>query len=326
MGQAGIIPDPGYVQPNHFGNGSKVSPGGSGQSLCPRATIKPTMCDPKHRSVNIDAPCGSITDYYYYSPWRAPGSAPVLDPCGAAGGRKPGQGNGGAGAAYANTTNARLGDLGTSLPPRPSGTVWAAGSTVEVAFTNAAFHGGGYSYRICPAHTVTEACFQQHPLQFEGQSSLRWGGEGGERLYFNATYVTHGTQPPGSMWARHPIPRGPWGWGRTGASHPPVCQETEECLRLGRRPSPAQCRKDPSTAGCVIPRATANTTHGGCRCSDDGAPSGPVNVEVVDTLRIPADIAAGAWVLGWRWDAEESSQVWASCSDVTISVGKPEAL
>ena len=66
---------------------------------------------------------------------------------GAAGGRRPGQGNGGAGAAYANTSRARLADLGSTLPARPSGTVWRAGSVAEVAFTTSAFHGGGYSYR-----------------------------------------------------------------------------------------------------------------------------------------------------------------------------------
>jgi len=45
---------------------------------------------------------------------------------------------------------------------------------------------------------------------------------------------------------------------------------------------------------------------------------GPYNVEVVDTLALPADLPHGEWVLGWRWDCEESNQVWASCSDVTI--------
>eukprot|EP01052_Picozoa_sp_SAG31_P017783 SAG31_NODE_1231_length_9212_cov_2.857566_8_plen_72_part_00 len=40
--------------------------------------------------------------------------------------------------------------------------------------------------------------------------------------------------------------------------------------------------------------------------------------EIVDQLWIPSDLSEGKWLLGWRWDAEESSQVWASCSDVTI--------
>jgi hypothetical protein len=194
-GVPGLVPDPRYPQPNHFGNSTPVSPGGSGQTICPSRKPKATICEPALRTININAPCGSSSDYYYYSPWRAPGSAPVLDPwcvacrvesqpamqstasresaylravslslplcvpvslcvcralgrhSGAAGGRRPGQGNGGAGAAYANTSRARLADLGSTLPARPSGTVWRAGSVAEVAFTTSAFHGGGYSYR-----------------------------------------------------------------------------------------------------------------------------------------------------------------------------------
>jgi hypothetical protein len=41
-------------------------------------------------------------------------------------------------------------------------------------------------------------------------------------------------------------------------------------------------------------------------------------MEIVDQLRIPADLPKGDYVLGWRWDCEESTQVWASCSDVVI--------
>ena len=40
---------------------------------------------------------------------------------------------------------------------------------------------------------------------------------------------------------------------------------------------------------------------------------------IVDVVRIPADLTPGAYVLGWRWDCEESTQVWASCADVTIT-------
>ena len=49
-------------------------------------TAKATICDPKHRTLNRNATCGSAEDHYYYSPWRAPGSAPVFDACGMAGG------------------------------------------------------------------------------------------------------------------------------------------------------------------------------------------------------------------------------------------------
>jgi len=119
-------------------------------------------------------------------------SAPVIDPCGSAGGRHPGQGNGGFGAQYQDTTNAKVGDLGSkTLPVTSSGTKWTAGSTVEVAWTLQANHGGGYSYRLCPASSpLTEACFQLTPLSFAGpQSAFRWGGVDGKTHYYNRTMV-----------------------------------------------------------------------------------------------------------------------------------------
>jgi hypothetical protein len=39
---------------------------------------------------------------------------------------------------------------------------------------------------------------------------------------------------------------------------------------------------------------------------------------IVDRVHVPTGLAPGAYVLGWRWDAEESNQVWSSCSDVQI--------
>jgi hypothetical protein len=43
------------------------------------------------------------------------------------------------------------------------------------------------------------------------------------------------------------------------------------------------------------------------------------DLEIVDRVQIPATLAAGEYVLGWRWDCEESNQIWQSCSDVTIT-------
>ena len=41
-------------------------------------------------------------------------------------------------------------------------------------------------------------------------------------------------------------------------------------------------------------------------------------LEIVDHVRIPKGLAAGEYVLGWRWDCEQSNQIWQSCSDVTV--------
>eukprot|EP00041_Stephanoeca_diplocostata_P039847 m.1638000 g.1638000 ORF g.1638000 m.1638000 type:complete len:400 (-) comp26550_c0_seq1:266-1465(-) len=264
---------------------------------CDRPRTNATICDPALRTANTHAPCGSADDFYYYSPWRAPGSAPVIDSCGVAGGRLPGQGNGCCGAEFVNTSLAKLADRGSSLPPRPTGTVWTAGSLVEVGWTIMAYHGGGYQYRLCPAdQPLNEKCFQKTPLDFVGPSALRWDNDRDGQLLFNATRVSVGTIPKGSTWSKNPIPRGPWGWQRSGPSFEPVCDESDECKTMHYNTPP----------------------HGEspCRCSGDGAL--PFNLEIVDTVRIPHDLPPGPYVLGWRWDCEESDQVWASCSDITI--------
>ena len=45
----------------------------------------------------------------------------MIDPCGVAGGRIPGQGIGGAGASFQNSSVAKMGDMGSKLPPLHSG-------------------------------------------------------------------------------------------------------------------------------------------------------------------------------------------------------------
>ena len=103
----------------------------------------------------------------YHHPWRYPGISPVTDSCGTAGGVLPGMGQGGAGASYTNTQNAKVGDLGSKLPPLPTDTTWNSGTDVEVAWTLKAWHGGGYTYRLAPADLpLTEENFNKMPLQF----------------------------------------------------------------------------------------------------------------------------------------------------------------
>jgi len=79
--------------------------------------------------------------------------------------------------------------LSQVLKPLPGGSqaTWKAGSAVEVAWVQKAWHGGGYSYRLAPAGELTEATFQKMPLDFVGDSALRWGGVGGEMMPFNSS-------------------------------------------------------------------------------------------------------------------------------------------
>jgi len=264
--------------PNRPENATKMDVCGNGYEA--------TICDPALRTVNTNASCGADNDFYYYSPWRAPGSAGVFDACGMAGGTPK---HGGFGAVYTETPHAKQGDLGSyTLPEMPSGTVWTAGSLVEVSWTIQANHGGGYQYRICRKEEgvrLTEECFQKTPLPFEGKQGFRW--DGSEEFWFEGTYVSKGTVPKDSMWAMNPIPRNDT--RQTKASFEPRCDE--------------------------IPNCGSTKVDSKCRCSGMW---GPFNLEIVDKLRLPSDLPEGEYVLGWRWDCEESNQIWVSCSDIKV--------
>lgn len=174
------------------------------------STFEPTL--PKHAwTLNMEAREGSEEDSYRFNPWRAPGHAPVVDPCGMAGGEHGYQHLGGD-SVFFNTSIAQMGMLGSMLPPTPQAhrSVWTAGSYVEVAWGIRYNHGGGYSYRLCPAHEpLTEACFQQTPLEFDRSAQvLKWSnGSLSYPMKDQAIFVDEGTRPEGSTWARNPIPR-----------------------------------------------------------------------------------------------------------------------
>jgi len=257
-------------------------------SLC-GSTKKPTIMDPALRTYN---PQGTgdkthVGDWTAAHPWRAPGNAPVMDACGMAGGSDKDNSLAGGFAPPGH----KVGDRGSKLPI-VNKTAWVAGSVVEVSWGIAANHGGGYQYRLCPAgEQLTEECFQRTPLSFAGKThKLRFGnGTDPKDVEIPATHVTEGVEPAGSMWAKVPIPAcddASGGFQEKGCTKPqfappPGCDET--CW--GYQNNPAVKRYMP---------------------------------DIVDRLQLPSGLT-GDYVLGLRWDCEGTAQVWASCSDITIT-------
>merc|ERR1719172_215832 len=47
--------------------------------------------------------------------------------------------------------------------------------------------------------------------------------------------------------------------------------------------------------------------------------SGANKFSVLDEVKVPNQ--PGEYVLGWRWDCEETDQVWNSCADIVITDG-----
>lgn len=255
---------------------------------------------------------GSVNDSYRFNPWRAPGTAPVADACGMAGGTSP-QHAGPGEAIFETTEFATQGDLGSKvLPQAPSGAVWTSGSTVEVSWGIRYNHGGGYQYRLCPADAeLTEECFAKTPLEFvRDAQALQWNN--GTRMSIKGTFVDEGTYPLGSTWAMNPIPR--IDFDSTSSGQP---ESFSGCDMVGGDPTGAACRQfDPPCDWddgwyATPPRMHSVDVQGAC----SGDWTGGI---IIDQVRVPADLTPGDYVLGWRWDCEETDQVWSNCADVSI--------
>lgn len=247
--------------------------------------MKATNNDPKHRTLNRDAEAGSDEDWTKFNPWRAPGYAPVYDACGRASGSykaTPGKGE------FTDTKYAKLGDLGSQvLPKYDTGTVWEIGSVVETMTSFRADHGGGYQYRLCPlGSNLTEACFQETPMPFVGNSKMMiWNGS---IIELDSVDVTNGTLPVGGTWRMLGIPDVA-GAAVSGWAFKPPCDEPGYPDHPPRFPHQGHCSGD--------------WQH---------------NLTMYDYLRVPEHLPPGEYVLGFRWDCETSAQVWQSCADVKI--------
>jgi len=180
------------------------------------------------------------------------------------------------------------------LPSSNSPTSWRRGDVVEVAWAQWANHGGGYAYRLCPkvpGQLPSEECFQQHHMRFAQEFSVLQHVNG-TRTNIPLVKVSEGTTPKGSEWVRNPIPSCATGGSPSGHGFADACTETEF-------PEP-------------IPGL-----HGfGHKLND---PMHPYNI--MDYVVVPDDLPDGQYFLSWRWDCEQTTQIWQNCADIVISGG-----
>lgn len=264
-------------------------------------TGPPTLNAAQWRTVNINVSSGA-GDWTRIMPWRHPGAAPVLGSgCGVAGGGDVWQPNGG----WPARGMAQGADALATLPGPAGGeptTAWRAGSTQEVAFGIWANHGGGYSYRLCAnvPGQVTEACFQANQLAFAGNTT--WLQHiNGTRFATPLVKTAEGTYPAGSEWARLPFP---------------------ECRAKPCTDTPQQCAKTTGLGDIcdelAYPEPLPNT-HGFGHNNSTKVEDGFHDYSVVDTVAVPAGLAPGDYLLSWRWDCEQTTQIWQNCADIRIT-------
>jgi hypothetical protein len=249
---------------------------------------------------NSGTPDGGIIDMYIHSPWRSPGEAPVMNSCGMAAG---GIGDNKKAAGF-TPPGVKSGALGTALPPTKL-TKWVVGQTVEVAFGLWANHGGGYQYRLCPADSsnLDEECFKKMPLEYaDGKQAFFWndGPNKGKEIKIDATRLA---ARDGSIWTKNPIPA----YG---------------CAAGGVNTGPGGLSRE--SQGCTGPQFTpAIDGHEYWGFSDYILGTGEKDKDtflpfVKDFVKVP-NAKPGNYVLSWRWDCEQSPQVWNSCADIEIS-------
>lgn len=291
---------------------------------------KPTIVDPALLTMNHDT---KVQPSLAFHPWRAPGSTPGLDPCGLAGGARTNMSMRAGG--FGPQTGYPQGFQGSKLPPIPKEQrkIWKAGGTANVSWVSVANHAGGYSFSLCSANKeLTEECFDATPLQFvDSTTTLRYMflkdngtlGPNQTEVMIPAHRVTEGVLPKGSMWSKNPIPPGSWlekGW--QGNQQPPQFEP------------PAGCDEhcwgyQPCNVGFTHPSYDGwNHTLDKLPDCSRASPDAPLEngqgcchttayMAIIDKVHVP-QVPPGDYVVRWRWDCEQSPQIWSGCGDITI--------
>jgi len=289
--------------------------------------------DLESRQAKLDE--GDVTaSIYVANPWFAPGNSPVVDSCGVLGGWQYQNARdyiAGPGDGFFSLLHGLGGAVNTKMPPLgmdpPAGTlgttvlswevntrmqeaqgksqasypiVWTAGDIVDGSYRISANHGGGHQYRLCPLEnlingTLNEACFQANVMEFADGKSTFVGGSGDDavNITFDAMDIddsnTDGVVPKGSTWRKIGLP---------------ACA-------------------DAGGIDCTLgPQFTDNAPPGyyGYGYYDSSSPDLSAvldNWKIVDKLKIPEGLS-GDYVVSWRWDSEQTPQVWTQCAIVTI--------
>jgi len=194
---------------------------------------------------------------------------------------------------------------------------------------------------------ATEECFQKTHLSFVGNESwIQFGDDEANRTAFPAVRTSSGTNPSGSQWTKNPIAAcgGPDGGGLPGLPHstiigklmhhtPCTNPQFEPILKEVIKGHPQFAPSDGLYGfgmghctsithlrinGTFIPSDTA------CSEEEHAFWFARFNFNIIDKVQIPKNLAPGKYLLSFRWDAEQTPQIWTNCADVTIT--KPAAI
>jgi hypothetical protein len=138
--------------------------------------------------------------------------------------------------------------------------------------------------------------------------------------------------PKGSQWTRNPIPacQGPEGGalysGCTGPQFaPPLADDDELFNKVFCTKSDGSCgvgkfaRPEKGLYGFSVGTCTSGLPGKTCTEEEIDFWALVFNFNITDKVQLPEDLAPGDYVLSFRWDCEQTPQIWANCADVTIA-------
>jgi len=203
---------------------------------------------------------------------------------------------------------------------------WVAGGAQEVSYTIVANHGGGVQWRLCPLSKLrkeggrlTDECFARTPLDFVGDTAwLEYTGSNS-----NATNATDNASSTNGARVRVPYTPVRVSEATSGAKVSPA---GSTWTKIGLPPCSGAAGGSGQGAGthCAEPQFTNELTAAGFwGYGNGGSANSPALAAVqdtyslVDTVRVPEGLE-GDFVVQWRWDSEQTAQVWTQCAVVTI--------
>ena len=274
----------------------------------------------KERALRTHNPdnASPMGDWTRPTPWRSPGSTgrgnPKFQPCGVNSGSNLPVPQG-----LPPAAGQPAGANGADLPMLSTGSqaTWRSGSVVEASWAIYANHGGGYGYRLCKkaeGKELTEECFQQNHLNFATDTTEIRYTKSNQSVFINATTTSEGTFPEGSQWRRNPVPMCNYDQGTNCVS------SSGRALLGGKGGNADPSQAYPNTYGIHDESCPTGVQFEPLFKQGYGTGLSPHTLDftMVDKLQLP-ELEAGEYSLSWRWDCEETPQVWNACSDVSIT-------
>merc|ERR1712232_1374326 len=129
---------------------------------------------------------------------------------------------------------------------------------------------------------------------------------GANRTAIPATRVSEGTFPKGSVWTMNPIP--------ACRGVPAGGVGTPEC------PAPLFEPPLPGLFGYGKAACTKVKAGSGGDCTEEQAQywRAKFSFNIIDEVQVPKSLELGEYVLSFRWDCEQTPQIWAQCSDIVV--------